>query len=128
MPVSQAAFFLHGQVSREAYDFSYETDFETTLAEGFSNGKRAMLLNHHGMYAVGTTPADAFFVAFYLLQACEVQVKNMAMVGDRIIPTDALLRAQYADMMLSTDYAYDGSREWPGVVRKVMREHSNFNL
>ena len=48
LPLSQAAFFLHKQVSREAYDFSYETSFEATLQQGFAHGERAMLLNHHG--------------------------------------------------------------------------------
>merc|ERR1712196_692213 len=47
LPLSQAAFFLHGQVSREDYDFTYEGSFEQSLQKGFSGGKRAMLLNHH---------------------------------------------------------------------------------
>jgi len=121
--VSQAAFFLHGQVSREAYDFTYESSFETTLANGFAGGKRVMLLNHHGMYAVGRDAAEAFFVAFYFTQACEVQVRTLSMAGGDMekidfVP-DSVLTRQYKDMMLSPDYAYDGSREWPGLVRKV---------
>merc|ERR1719469_1294734 len=60
LPLSQAAFFLYGQVSREDYDFTYENSFAESLQKGFSNGKRAMLLNHHGMYAVGRDAAEAF--------------------------------------------------------------------
>eukprot|EP00441_Pelagodinium_beii_P046355 CAMPEP_0197622838 /NCGR_PEP_ID=MMETSP1338-20131121/2967_1 /TAXON_ID=43686 ORGANISM="Pelagodinium beii, Strain RCC1491" /NCGR_SAMPLE_ID=MMETSP1338 /ASSEMBLY_ACC=CAM_ASM_000754 /LENGTH=299 /DNA_ID=CAMNT_0043192601 /DNA_START=42 /DNA_END=938 /DNA_ORIENTATION=- len=116
LPLSQAAFFLHGQVSRETYDFTYEGSFEDSLQTGFSNGKRAMLLNHHGMYAVGRDAAEAFFVAKHLTQACDVQVKSLSMAGGNlenlILPDEALLQAQYKDMMLSSDYAYDGSREW----------------
>jgi len=131
LPCSQAAFFLHGQVSREEYDFSYEDSFEDGLANGFRNGKRAMLLNHHGMYAVGRNAAEALFVAIHLNQACEVQVRTMAMADyggcTPIFPDGALLTEQYKDMMASPDYSYDGSREWPGVVRKVIREHPDFN-
>ena len=128
LPVSQAAFFLHGQVSREGYDFTYETSFEDNLAAGFADGKRAMLLNHHGMYAIGASPAEAFFVAYHLNQACEVQVRTLGMNGGVLYPTEGHLRPQYADMMLSPDYAYDGSREWPGTLRKVIRKHPDFNL
>jgi ribulose-5-phosphate 4-epimerase/fuculose-1-phosphate aldolase len=132
LPVSQAAFFLYGQVSREEYDFTYENSFEDSLRNGFSDGKRAMLLNHHGMYAGGRDAAEAFFVAKHLTQACDVQVKTLSMAGgdlDKIIIPDAdQLAQQYKDMMASPDYAYDGSREWPGLVRQVERQAPGYNL
>jgi len=131
LPLSQASFFLWGQVSREEYDFSYETDFGTTLANGFTKGQRAMLLNHHGMYAVGRDVAEAIFVATHLTQACEVQVRTLSMAGGDlskvILPSGEDLSVQYKDMMDSTDYCYDGSREWPGIVRKVQREAPDYN-
>lgn len=132
LPLSQAAFFLYGQVSREEYEFSYEKSFEESLRQGFSNGKRAMLLNHHGMYAGGRDAAEAFFVAVHLKQACDVQVKTLAMAGGNlekvIIPPAEMLGEQYKVMMASPDYAYDGSREWPGLVRKLQRETPDYNL
>eukprot|EP00931_Biecheleriopsis_adriatica_P098750 TRINITY_DN7284_c0_g1_i1.p1 TRINITY_DN7284_c0_g1~~TRINITY_DN7284_c0_g1_i1.p1 ORF type:complete len:322 (-),score=53.37 TRINITY_DN7284_c0_g1_i1:40-1005(-) len=131
LPLSQAAFFLHGQVSRESYDFTYEGSFEESLQKGFSGGKRAMLLNHHGMYAVGRDAAEAFFVAKHLTQACDVQVKTLSMAGGNldnlILPDSKLLEEQYKDMMLSTDYAYDGSREWPGLLRELARKAPDYN-
>jgi len=123
---------LYGQVSRENYDFSYESSFEESLRHGFSDGKRAMLLNHHGMYAGGRDAAEAFFVAKHLTQACDVQVKTLSMVGgdlDKVLlPSSDLLAAQYKDMMASTDYAYDGSREWPGLIRQLERQAQDYNL
>jgi len=131
LPLSQAAFFLHGQVSRETYDFTYEGSFEDSLRKGFEGGKRAMLLNHHGMYAVGRDAAEAFFVAKHVTQACEVQVKTLAMAGgnlDNVILPDAdMLAAQYKEMMLSPDYSYDGSREWPGLLRELARKAPDYN-
>jgi len=132
LPLSQAAFFLYGQVSREEYDFTYENSFEGSLRAGFSDGKRAMLLNHHGMYAVGRDAAEAFFVARHLTQACDVQVRTLSMVGGDIskvkLPTAEQLQLQYKDMMLSPDYAYDGSREWPGLIRELDRKTPGYNL
>merc|ERR1711879_702481 len=112
-------------------DFTYEGSFEESLQRGFSNGKRAMLLNHHGLYTVGRDAAEAFFVAKHVTQACDVQVKTLSMVGGRledvILPDPKDLEAQYKDMMLSPDYAYDGSREWPGVLRQLARVATDFN-
>lgn len=131
LPLSQAAFFLYSQVSRENYDFTYENSFADSLQRGFSNGKRAMLLNHHGMYAVGRDAAEAFFVAKHLTQACEVQVKTLGMAGgidNVILPDMDKLTMQYKDMMASEDYSYDGSREWPGLVRQLDRRAVDYNL
>ena len=131
LPLSQASFFLWGQISREIYDFTYENSFESNLKAGFVNGERAMLLNHHGMYAVGKDVAEATFVATHLTQACNVQIQTLSSVGGDLrkvlLPSSEQLNIQYKDMMDSTDYSYDGSREWPGLVRKVQREASNYN-
>ena len=80
------------------------------------------MLDHHGLYAVGRDAAEAWFVTFHLHQACEVQLRAMATGQPLIYPDPAHLDAQYQDMMSSPDYAYDGSREWAGCVRKLNRE------
>jgi len=122
LPLSQAAFFLHGQAGRYKYDFSYGSEFEDAIAAQFGEGKRAVMLEHHGLYAVGTSARDAFFVAFHLNQACEVQLKAQSSGQPLVTPDEAHLAAQYEDMISSPDYAYDGSREWAGCVRKLNRE------
>lgn len=122
LPLSQAAFFLHGQIGRYKYDFSYAEEFETAIAEQFASGKRAIILNHHGLYAVGADARDAWFVTFHLRQACEVQLLAQSTGAKLLIPDKQELQKQYDDMITSTDYAYDGSREWAGCVRKLNRE------
>lgn len=44
-----------------------------------------------------------------------------------IVPKDEQLKVQYKDMMTSPDYSYDGSREWPGLVRSVTRRYPDYN-
>mmetsp|Transcript_56137 Transcript_56137/g.109903 ORF Transcript_56137/g.109903 Transcript_56137/m.109903 type:complete len:337 (+) Transcript_56137:139-1149(+) len=121
-PYSQAAMMFHGQLSRYKYDFAYGDSFEAHLAEGFANGKRAMLLDHHGMYTVGRTVAEAFFVVFYITQAATVHLRAAATGRPLRRVSDEDLAEQWVDMMSSEDYAYDGSREWAGMVRKLNRE------
>ena len=128
LPLSQAAFFLHGQVGSYRYDFSYESEFENAIAEQFAQGKRVVMLEHHGLYAVGSSARDSFFVTFHLHQACEVQLRAQSSGAPLILPDSAHLEAQYADMIASPDYAYDGSREWAGCVRKLNRELPGYQV
>jgi len=122
LPLSQAAFFLHGVIGRYKYDFSYADEFESAIATQFVSGKRAIILNHHGLYSVGTDARDAWFVAFHLKQACEVQLLAQSSGAKLLMPDKDELSQQYDEMISSTDYAYDGSREWAGCVRKLNRE------
>ena len=122
LPLSQAAFFLHNQIGRYRYDFSYGDEFENAIAEQFVEGKRAVMLEHHGLYAAGASAQDSFFVLFHLHQACEVQLRAQSSRQPLVMPESTHLDEQYKDMLSSTDYAYDGSREWAGCVRKLNRE------
>ena len=122
LPVSQAAFFLHGTIGRYRYAFDYEAEFEENIAEQFAQGKRAVMLDHHGLYAVGTSAAEAWFVTFHLHQACEVQLRAQSTGVALNIPPAEHLDEQYDAMISSPDYAYDGSREWAGCVRKINLE------
>ena len=38
------------------------------------------------------------------------------------MPDKNELAQQYSEMIASPDYAYDGSREWAGCIRKLNRE------
>lgn len=129
-PISQAAFFLHNQHTTYKYNFGYESDFEADIANCFNNGKRVIILEHHGMYAIGSTVAEAFFVAFYTNQACEVQCRTLSMgvLGGVKYPDIKALDKQVEDMMKSPDYSYDGSREWSGLIREANRKSSDYNI
>ena len=56
------------------------------------------------------------------MQACEVQLLAQNTGTRLLIPDKGELQQQYDDMINSVDYAYDGSREWAGCVRKLNRE------
>jgi ribulose-5-phosphate 4-epimerase/fuculose-1-phosphate aldolase len=92
----------------------------------FATGKRTVMLDHHGLYAVGRDAAEAWFVTFHLQQACIVQLKAQS-TGTRLrMQPKEHLEQQYQEMISSPDYAYDGSREWAGCVRKLNRENPGY--
>ena len=82
--------------------------------------------HHHGYYALGRSASEAFFRAFYLRQACSVQVKAAAVAagaGERMREMDPQRVAMIEDQMRdSAHYHYDGSTEWAALLRKLERE------
>merc|ERR1712192_98220 len=127
LPYSQASMFLTKSIGRYRYNFSYDPGFEHELGI-LLRTKRILMLDHHGCYALGKNAAEAFFVAFYFHQACNVQIKAMSMNTSLKQVSMENLNLQYDDMMTSEDYSYDGSREWGGIIRKIQREYPDFNL
>ena len=81
--------------------------------------------HHHGYYALGRSAAEAFFRAYYLRQACSVQVKAAAAAagaGEHLREMDPQRVAMIEDQMReSAHYHYDGSTEWAALLRKLER-------
>lgn len=120
LPVSQAALYILPQMGYWPYIFFEDENFRVDFAKAFAR-KKILMARNHGFYAVGQTPAEAFFLTFYLAQACDAQAAAMA-CDDKLIsiPQDEAT-AIWEQMKSSTDYHYDGSMEWPGWVRMVKR-------
>ena len=85
-----------------------------------------LITRNHGYYTVGKTAAEAFFRAYYLEQACSVQVKNLAMGLNKHEIDKQKAAYFWENMSDSDDYNYDGKTEWAALLRKLEREHSNY--
>ena len=90
--------------------------------------KDILITRNHGYYTLGKTAAEAFFRAYYLEQACSVQIKNLSMnLTPRPIDKQ---KAEYywQHMSKSNDYNYDGKTEWAALLRRLDRENANYKL
>ena len=79
-------------------------------------------------YTVGKTAAEAFFKAYYLKQACSVQIKNLSM---RLTPRPIdKQKVEYCwqNMSKSKDYNYDGKTEWAALLRKLDKDQPDYKL
>lgn len=125
LPLSQAAVYLLHLVAYIDYEFIEDEAFAAKFVRTL--GRNQILISHnHGYYCLGRTAAEAFFRAYYLRQACSVQVKTLAM-GDEPRLIDPQRAARYQDeMYASDDYAYDGSTEWAALLRKLDREQPDY--
>ena len=120
LPLSQAAVYLGHLVGYIDYAFLEDETFGKAFMAKVA--EHDILISHnHGYYCLGRTAQEAFFRAYYLRQACEVQYKALAMVGGdasqlRLISDER--EAGYRDAMYkSDDYNYDGETEWKGMLR-----------
>ena len=121
LPVSQAAVYLLHRIAYIDYEFledeEYGRQFTRTLGE-----KDILISHNHGYYALGRTPAEAFFRAYFLRQACAAQVKAAA-TGDKLRAIDMQRVAMLQDQMEASEhYNYDGTTEWAALLRKLERD------
>ena len=124
-PLCQAAFMFYDRIGYA--DFDYDLNRETChlLVEALGSHK-AVLMRHHGMLTTGRTLGEAFFLAYFLNQACDIQL-SMMMSGEKF---HELCTEQIEDIVRKQDeselYGYDGSDEWAGWVRMLEREGADY--
>lgn len=125
-PYSQAYLMIGGGKTLGYTDYEFEcTDaFLAGLLEA-GRGKKAVIEAWHGAFVFGRSAGEAFFRAFYLDQACAIQleVQKSAASGAKIrkIPAPDQKR-HLADMAASDWYGYEGELEWEAVRRRLDEE------
>ena len=124
MPLNQPAVYLGHITGTIEYEFEEDDAFGDHFVERL--GRNQILISrNHGYYALGTTAAEAFFRAYFLRQTCAAQIKTLSM-GRELHLMDRQKVARYQDQMAASEhYAYDGSTEWPGLMRWLERTGSD---
>jgi ribulose-5-phosphate 4-epimerase/fuculose-1-phosphate aldolase len=131
LPLSQSAIYLAHLVGYIDYAFTEDDEFGDKFMSHIA--VHEILISHnHGYYCLGRTAQEAFFRAYYLRQACEVQIKALSMVGGdhnklRLINPDREIGYRDA-MYTSDDYHYDGKTEWQGLLRWLDRNSPDYKL
>ena len=120
LPLSQPAVYLGHMTTYLEYEFDEDESFGERFQETL--GPHSIMISHnHGYYCLGRSAAEAFFRAYYLRQACSVQLKVMA-TGDKPHFIDPQRVARYQDQMYDSEhYNYDGKTEWAGLLRRLDR-------
>ena len=129
LPLTQASVYLGHLVGYLDYAFTEDEEFGKLFMSRVA--EHDIVISHnHGYYCLGRSAKEAFFRAYYLRQACEVQCKVLAMTnGDpekmRLINDRRSIG--YRDAMYkSDDYNYDGETEWKGLVRWLDKHHPDY--
>ena len=108
------------------FEFECGEDFCRQLLADLGD-KPALLMRNHGLFIAADSVPAAFFMAFYLNQACDVQVGCMQS-GERIhVPPEKSTSSWHDGYHENVWWEYDGNREWPALLRKMNREMPGFD-
>ena len=125
LPISQPAFMLYGKLAFSDFEFDCGPEFCTRLLHDLGNAK-VMLMRNHGMFIAARDVPEAMFLAFSLDQACTVQVEALQTRVEINVP-DLQKVAVWSDQYAANDHIpYDGSLEWPAILRKLDRKDPSF--
>ena len=120
LPISEAAFPFYNDIGYIDGDFYFDDDYVAAIPVALGSHK-ALIYRHHAFASVGATVAEAFFWAFQLNVACEIQLKVLATHQKVLIPkSDAAQR--HHDAFFAEGWVADGSVEWPGLRRMLDAE------
>jgi ribulose-5-phosphate 4-epimerase/fuculose-1-phosphate aldolase len=125
LPVTQPAVYLGHMLGYVEFDFDEDAAFAERVCRAFASFN-VVISRNHGHWSMGRTAGEAFFRAYFLLQACDIQCRVLAM-GDPHLISPERVAAYQAQMYASPHYNYDGVTEWPGLLRKVARECPGFD-
>ncbi len=121
LPISQAAVMVKGLWGFSAFEFECGDEFCRQLLDDLGD-KPALLMRNHGMFVAARSVPEAFFIAFYLNQACEVQLGCMSTGAKIHVPAEERTNAWHTRYHDNPWWEYDGTREWPALLRKLDRE------
>ena len=126
LQVTDGATLFYKRIVNLEEDLHFEDAYCKQIAEAFSGETRAVMYQNHSFVVVGRTVAESILLAYTLTQACEVQLRMHAS-GEKIIqPSDEKLQRNYDSFYNNPHFNYDGSLEWPALLRTLDREDPSF--
>ena len=123
-PLSQHAGFVLGTLSTHPFQDSTAVEDEGAVLAADLGDNFVMLLQNHGLLAVGRTAAEAFVYHYYLEMACKVQVDILSSVEKPIeIPADAVKALNdWGD----PEEGLQGEHQWGALMRMLDRIAPDF--
>jgi ribulose-5-phosphate 4-epimerase/fuculose-1-phosphate aldolase len=103
LPLTQTAMEFMGDVAYVDFAGVVDNQAEGDRLAACLGSRSTALLQNHGLVAVGSSLAEAFYLCYYLEQACEYQLRILASGMEYLIPCEEVcqtaaeqLRAQRA--------------------------------
>lgn len=125
LPISEAAFIFYKGVGYVEADFHFDEEYMQRVADALQ-GNRIVVYQNHAFLVVAETVAEAFLMAYMFNQACELQLKILATGEPIVTPSPDRCERHYASYFGNPNAVYDGSAEWPGLLRSLDRIDPSF--
>lgn len=123
-PLSQHAGFILGSISSHSYQDSVSVPDEGAALAADLADNYTMLLENHGLLAVGRTAPEVFMYHYYLEMACKIQVDILSCTDNPIEITDEAL----APLLEwgSPKNGPQGAHQWPALMRMLDKKHPDY--
>jgi len=123
-PLSQHSGFVLGTISSHPYqDSTAVADEGAALAADLASNY-TMLLENHGLLAVGRSAAEVFMYHYYLEMACKIQVDILSCTITPIEITDEAM-APLLDWGNPAN-GPQGEHQWPALMRMLDRKYPDY--
>lgn len=125
LPLNQMSIEFHDDVAVHGYEgiaADDNLDERDRLVRDLGP-RHALILRNHGLLTVGRTVAEAFYLLYYLEQACRIQVAAQSTGVPLAIPPEAVV------VRTAAQFNSDGARgwlPWQALRRKLDREQPEY--
>lgn len=123
-PLSQHAGEILGTISSHPYQDSTAVENEGELLGRDLGDNYLMLLENHGILAVGRTAAEVFWLHYMLEMACKIQIDVLHATDEVIEITPEALAPLVA--YGKPDGGLKGEHQWPALIRMLDRTQPGF--
>ncbi len=113
--LTEAAIPFYNDLAYIEGDFFFEEEYCARIAQNLGHHK-ALIYRHHAFATVGASVSEAFFYAYSLNTACDLQMRILASSEPHVVPSRDMCERHY-DAAFGGDWKADGSVEWPGLRR-----------
>ena len=122
LPLNQWAMQFYQRIGYHDYEgIALDLDERECLIADLGDHD-ILLLRNHGTLTVGRNVGEAFIYMYFLMKACEIQVKTLAMGPGHMPPQAALdTTAEQAKGLGAA-----GKLAWPALLRKLERMGSDY--
>lgn len=123
LPLNQTSLRFYNRLSYHPYEGVALDHSERERLIGHLGTNKAMILRNHGLLSVGESIAEAFSVLAYLEKSCQTQIDALSGGVELELPSEEVCEhtAQQFEK-----FAPLGSRDWPGLLRKLDRIDPSF--
>lgn len=131
LPASQFAMRFYGRQGFHDYEgVALDLDEQQRLVRDIGTHP-VLLLRHHGILTVGSTPAEAFMLLYYFERAARIQLDLQAAQAGcdqpfLLPPHDVCEHAAQQFWQQQGDILPAGEREWPALLRRLCRTDPSF--
>ena len=115
LPLTQGALQFYHRVAYHDYEnLAFDNDQSARLVENLGD-KQVMMMRNHGQLTAGRSVAEAFSLAYFLEEACRIQLEIMQSGGRMTLLSDAI--GERVVEQYETNVVPPEEREWPALLR-----------